>query len=404
MLVLATLVVTAISLLTNRMPPQWDMKYYLNIATDGLIGNKGLVAPFAYRPAAPLLVGAIAHLFKTDPESTFRMCAHVMGVVFILSCFYFATSTGATKRTAGLSAVTLALYFNIVKWPLFAGEMVDIYAYPLILIAFWALLQRRFYLCLSVSGVGLFFKEFMLLPLLTQAAVVAIKKRRRGWLLLAGPLGLTALVLVVCFIVPRLTIHVVQTFQDIDPINDPSTLRRLYLYPASRRRDFNIIFSYLACWLPILLLINRNRLILVWKRLQPYRLICALYLGFHFLLVMYGGTNLAIFVTYSLPVQILVLAVILDKGHVRLWEKIAMVTIVILFNRIWMQIPSPEQHLDAYLEFYGGYHQLVTPRSFFRMTEVLSWILGFWAVRALAARMSRSDWSTRAVETDPVQY
>ena len=388
----AASLVLLISALTNRMPPKWDMQCYLDMATNGLIGNKALVAPFAYRPGAPLLVGGIARLLHSDPLATFRACAHIAGTAFILCCFYFAKATGGRRGAAALSAFTLALYFYIVKWPLFAGEMVDIYAYPLILFAFWALLRERFYLCLLISGVGLFFKEFLLLPLLTQAVLVSVRNRGQGWKKIAKPAGLTALVLVLCFLLPRLVIHVVQTFQDIDPINQPSTLQRLYLYPLSRRRDFNIVFAYLAWWLPVLLLSNRQRLRAMWERIRPYRMACVVYLAFHFLLVMYGGTNLAIFVTYSLPVQILVLVAILDGGGVPPWEKAAMIGAVIVFNRLWMHIPVPQEQPQAYLEFYGGYHMLVTARSVARMAELLSWILGFWIARGLVTRVAQRRW------------
>ncbi len=400
---IATLVVTAVALLTNRMTPEWDMKYYLDMAADGVIGNKHLVAPFAYRPAAPLLVGAIARALNLGPEVAFRICAHLMCVVFIVCCFYFAKAIGAHEISAALLAVTLALNFQIVKWNLFAGAMVDIYAYPLILLAFWLMIRKRFYPCLFVSAIGLFFKEFMILPLLTQAAAVAVKRWRNGLLQraeqkfspkqrLSHPvkrLAITLLVLCACFLLPRLFIHVVQTFQDIDPINQPSSLRRLYWYPESLRRDFNIVFAYLSWWLPALLLVDAKRLQLIWNRLRPYRLLCGLYLGFHFLLVMYGGTNLDIFATYSLPVLIMVLAVLLDQGAVQLWERVLMVAVVIGFNRIWMHIPLPQEGLGPYLNFYGGYHMLVTRRSLFRFAELLIYVAGFWALRAFITRRGR---------------
>ena len=177
-LLIAALIVLDVSLLTNRMPPKWDMAYYVDMAAHGLLGNARLVAPFAYRPAAPLLVGMIAGLFHIDPGTAFRISAHLMCVGFIVSCFYFGRSLGATSRSAMIAAVMLALYFYITKWNVFACGMVDIYAYPLLLLAFWALLNNRFYWCLVVCAVGLFFKEFLLLPLLTQAVVVVVKGSR----------------------------------------------------------------------------------------------------------------------------------------------------------------------------------------------------------------------------------
>lgn len=401
-ILIASLVVVLVDLLTNSMAPRWDMAYYVDMARNGIIGNHHLVAPFAYRPGAPGIIHAIARVLHVDAELAFRACARVMSVAFLVACFYFARSIGASFGSATVCSLALALNFEIVKWTVFAGTMVDIYAYPLILLAFWLILRKRFYACLFVSALGLFFKEFLLLPILTQTTALMLKNRskregseacgdREQWPTgLIRPLTITFLALLVCFFLPRLLIHVVRTFQDIDPINQPSSLRRLYLYPASLRRDFNIVFAYLAWWLPTLVLINPKRLRLLWDYLRPYRLICYLYLAFHFLLVMYGGTNLAIFATYSLPVELMVLVTLLDKGAVQLWEKILMVVVVVLFNRIWMQIPLPDVNVHAYLDFYGGYHMLVTKRSIFRMVELLAYVGGFWALRALITRTSHT--------------
>ena len=76
-------------------------------------------------------------------------------------------------------AIVRALYFYIIKWNVFTGTLVDIYGYPLILLAFWALLKGRPYICLTACAVGLFFKEFLLLPLLTQAVFLVITEWRR---------------------------------------------------------------------------------------------------------------------------------------------------------------------------------------------------------------------------------
>jgi hypothetical protein len=398
---IAMLVVLAIALRTNRMVPEWDMQCYLDMAANGVIGNRHLVSPFAYSLAVPLIVREIAHLLNLDAALVFHACAWLACIAFVVSCFYFARSAGAALASAVLTGVTLALNFNIVKWALFSGTMLDIYVYPLILLAFWLILRKRFFACLALSGIGLFFKEFMLLPLLTQAAVLMVQTRRkfplRQWLKnIATPLLVTFLVLVCCFVLPRVLIHVERAVSDyagvapIDPFRNPASLRRLYSFPANLRRDFNIVFAYFSWWLPALLLLDARRVRLVWDRLRPYRLVCALYLGFHFLLVMYGGTNLDIFATYSVPVLVMALVVLLDEGAVQLWEKILMVLLVVVFNRLWMYIPLPQQDLWTYLNFYGGFNDLVTRRSLFRMAELLTYVAGFALLRELIFSRSRS--------------
>lgn len=398
---IATFVVLAIGLRTNRMTPAWDMRCYLDMATNGVIGNRHLMSPFAYSLAVPLIVHALAHLLNLPAAIVFHLCAYVACIAFIISCFYFARAAGAAVVSATLTAVTLALNFNIVKWALFSRTMLDIYVYPLILLAFWLLLRKRFYACLAISGIGLFFKEFMLLPLLTQAAAVMVRKWRafpfRRWLKgVAMPLTITFLVLLACFVLPRVLIHVERAASDyagvapIDPFRNPASLRRLYSFPANLRRDFNIVFAYFSWWLPALLLLDVRRLRLVWSRLQPHWLVCAWFLGFHFLLVMYGGTNLDIFATYSLPILILVLTVLLEEGGVQLWEKVLMVLLVVLFNRIWVHIPLPQRDLWTYLNFYGGFNDLVTRRSLFRMAELLFYVGGTGMLRMLLSSRNRA--------------
>jgi len=388
-LTMAISVVFVIWLLTNHMTPQWDMAYYLDMATRGLIGNKNLAAPFAYRPAAPLIVGVIAHVFRSDPETMFRVSDAIMCVVFILSCFYFARSLGASVYAAAFAGLALALNFNVVKWTLFSGTMVDIYAYPFLLAAFWALLRKRFYLCLAISAVGLFFKEFLLVPIMVQAAVVVFRGRFKEWRTSLNAVMLTILVLLLCFVLPRLAIHVARTFQDIDPLNDGSTISRLITYPLSRRHDFNILFAFLAGWLPVLLLLDRRRLRMVWLRLYPYRVILVLFTAFHFFLVMYGGTNINIYITYCAPIQIMVLIVLLDKGNTRTWEACLAIVAVFVFNRLWKAVPLPQNGMDTYLDFYGGYYMRVTPSSFFRMGEVLAYILSFGVLRSIISHASK---------------
>jgi hypothetical protein len=380
-LCVAVAVVALVGFFTNHMPPEWDMKYYVDMARHGVIGNPGLVAPFAYRPGAPLLVGLVARVAGLDVETTFRACSYLTSVLFIVCAFYFAVSQGATARSARVTAVALALYLYIVKWNAFAGTMVDIYAYPFLLLAFWGLLRERFFLTVGVSAVGLFFKEFLLLPLLVQAALMVFAGGQRRWPNRLPRLGVIALVLVVCFALPRLSLHVVATWQDVDPVNNRASLWRLISYPASWRRDLNIGFAYVACWLPVLLLFNARRLRIVRDRLRPQRLLLGFYVAFHFALVMYGGTNIVIFVTYLLPVEILVLTTMLDEGGVRPWEVALMLAIVFVFNRQWMPLPLPENGLDAYLDFYGGYHMRLTARSLARMGELAADIVGFWLVR-----------------------
>src|SRR6266568_2938521 len=74
-LLVAIALVSAISVLTNRMPARWDVIFYLDVAKNGISGNPNLTTPFAYRPLIPLTVGAVARLLHTDTEATFHAAA-----------------------------------------------------------------------------------------------------------------------------------------------------------------------------------------------------------------------------------------------------------------------------------------------------------------------------------------
>ncbi len=358
------------------------------MAQNGLQGNPHLAAPFGYRPAAPLLVHSLTLMLHADPQVTFRWCNRLMCLVLIVSCYYFCRFLKATPGAASLASALVSLYFFTVKWTIFSGEMVDIYAYPLLLLSFVALLRVRSYVCLSICAAGLFVKEFLLLPMLTHA-VLAIRETRRqkGFTAL---LSTTALVLLSCLLLPRLLIHVQTTFQDIDPLNNPKSLKLLLAYPASMKRDFNILFYYVAFWLPVLLLLTIQRAKLLWQHILPYRTTFGVYLAIQFLLVMYGGTNLDVFVTYALPVQLFALTTILSFHKVSKLEKGFVVIVVIVFNRLWMHVPLPDQNMQAYLNFYGGYHTSISAKAFGRAAELLCYLVSFYWIRAQVFSHTRS--------------
>jgi hypothetical protein len=67
----AAVVVLLVGHFTNRITPEWDMLYYQDMAAHGVLGNHHLVAPFAYRPAAPLVIGAIARAANANYRTRF---------------------------------------------------------------------------------------------------------------------------------------------------------------------------------------------------------------------------------------------------------------------------------------------------------------------------------------------
>jgi len=294
----AVALVAALSLLTNRMAARWDMKYYLDMATNGVAGNHHLATPFAYRPVVPLTIYAISHTLHTDPETTFHVATHVIAVVLLILAFFFTRSFGGSTLAAWCGMIFLGLNFVMVRYPLFTGTMIDIYAYVFVLIAFWGVLRRRFYTVLLVCAAGLFLKEFMVVPLMAQAGVLLVETPPRRWLSLWLPLGLTAFAVAFYIGLTRAAIPVVESFDHID-LHHPETLRFVFTHPLSPMRWFNIVYTTLSLWLPCLLLMTRDRWQILRKDLAPFGWPMGLFAAFQFVLLMYGGNNLFTFVGYS---------------------------------------------------------------------------------------------------------
>src|SRR5439155_12382177 len=120
-------------------------------------------------------------------------------------------------------------------------------------LAFRGVVRRHFYWVLLLCAVGLFLKEFMVVPLLAQAAVLFFETPRERRRSLWPPLELTAFAIAFYIVVTRTFIPVVQSFDHID-LHRPETLRFLITHPLSPKRWFNIVYSYLSFWLPCLLL------------------------------------------------------------------------------------------------------------------------------------------------------
>jgi hypothetical protein len=387
-ILVAAALVGSISLITNRMAARWDMWYYRDMAINGLSGNPHLATPFAYRPIVPLTIYAISHTLHTDPEATFHVAVHVIAVVLLVLAFYWTRSFGASERASWCGMLALAPNFVMIRYPLLTGTMIDIYAYVWILIASWFLFRRRFAAVLLFCGIGLFLKEFMVVPILTQAAVLLWETPRRRWLSLWRPIGISAFVVVFYIAVTRLTIPVYESFDHIDR-RHPETLWFFVTHPLSPKRWFNIIYSFLSLWLPVLLLMTRERWRMVREQLAPYGTAIGFYLFFQLVLLMYGGNNIFIFAGYSLPLLLLVMWVIVDRGSPQLWEIILVFLVIAGFNRIGEHIPTyDEGRWDALNEFYGGFGVEIGLRSVLRFIEIWFYFSIFQVLRIVAGRAS----------------
>lgn len=373
---IAVLLVGAISLCTNRQPIMWDTEDYEQIAENGITDNPHLRAPFGYRPLVPLIVGTISAATGVSINTVFFVGAHLAGVAIFLLLYALAIRQGADASTAFWISTVLVLYYPAIKWALSAGSAIDIYALALVIIAFGWAISRRYASCLLVCAVGLLAKEWLLLPLaMVAAANTVFCVRSQMYETAANRRWAVAAVIAGFFVLPRILIHVTGSAQEIDPTH-PETLRRLLSNLIDPTRWATILLSYAAAWLPVLMLVTRDRLRWAWKIIDRRHL--AAFMAAHLLLTMYGGTNVSVFVSYSLPV-IAVVLVSMDRdvgrpGCIAPWERLVVLAAVILFNRVWDWVPTPDEGMETFVNYYTGSFYEITPRYWKRVVELIFYI------------------------------
>jgi hypothetical protein len=385
---IAILLVGAIAVRTNSMPPKYDGLQYVDMARNGIIGNPNLVSPMAYRPGMPFASRVVADLLSVPVESGFRIFGWISSLCFLICVFALARHFAVDYRHALLTMVILGLSFAHIKFPLFFYTLVDVSAYPLMVLSFWALVTRRHALCLLVSSVGVLFKEFLAIPLF----LVIL---HFGWAYWHGRSGRNLARLVVALgigvsvvLIPRLCIPVSATGQFVDPLNNPGTLKNVLIAPLDEGRLFNIMFAVAGYWLPTILLLTRSRIDRVWADLRGATgWAMAVSLLLVVLLTMYGGTNIFVFVAYSVAVQTVVLALLFRHG-VGVAEGIYVVAVTLLFNKVLLHVPPPADGFGAYVDFYGGYSSRVALPSLMRSIEMGAYVILAMAIRAVAARIA----------------
>jgi hypothetical protein len=281
-----------------------------------------------------------------------------------------------------------------VKFALFVPTSVDVAAYPLMVLAVWAYLSGRTALSLWISAAGLFFKEFLAIPLLLALADYARAWRRerttRALWTLAGAAALALSVI----LIPRLGLSVVATHQEIDPLNNLRSLSRLVVNPLNMARNLNIVLCLTAFWLPVLLLLTRQRVRTLLRDLAPWRNYLAGFIALDLLLTMYGGTNIFTFVSYAIPLQILVLARLTagqGKGpHPGEW--LLALACTVIYNRMFGTIPFPDDGFDAYIDYYSGWSDRVNLATLYRFLEMALYLcIMIGARRLFFHRFGRRD-------------
>jgi len=261
-------------------------------------------------------------------------------------------------------------------------------------LATWLLIERRYTACLVVSLVGLFFKEFLLMPSLALLLVLYREYQREKSASLLLMAITTVTTVAICFVLPRLLVPVIAVYGNSLRIGLPEAsllgylhnLRALLSDPLDPGRLLNIVFASGGYWLPSLVLLNRDRFRRSWLLLSGDRLVWTASLASLAVLTLVGGTNIMIFVTYAVAAQAMLLsAVYSEKIH---WlESLYALAVVIVFNRLWTPVPSYEADFFGAIDMFGGWGSRLTVSTAYRVLEMAGYLLVAVPVRHIARQM-----------------
>ncbi len=388
-LAVAIFLVAGIDFFTNVMPPKWDTVEYMDMARSGIFGNDHLMAPFAYRPGMPLLARLVSDVAAIPLEDGFLWITRCSAIAFLFLCFLLSRCfTHSAVRAMG-PVLLISLSAMHVKVPLFAPTAVDVAAYPLMVLAFLFFIRGRLWGCFWTACIGLFFKEFLAIPLFLALWRMILDHRKeppgRNRLMLS----LAILLALSVILTPRLFLHVAGTVQEIDPQHRPRSLGRLVLNPLNPLRNVNILLDLCSYWLPCLLLATSQRMREVREFLRPLEKFVIGFLALNLLLVMYGGTNILIFISYSAPIQIMILAIWAEKERHPVEWIIALMCMG-LYNRVFSAIPLPDENFAAFIDFYEGWGSRVNLSTLKHFLEIAMYLGVMWGARSILRRHTKT--------------
>ena len=98
-LALALAAVGILDAFTNSMPkPLYDGAFYVQMSITGLDDSRHLAAPFAYRPAVPMLVRMLCEWTSLPVLTGYAIVTRVAAVIQLFLVFALAVSFGAGLR------------------------------------------------------------------------------------------------------------------------------------------------------------------------------------------------------------------------------------------------------------------------------------------------------------------
>jgi MYXO-CTERM domain-containing protein len=383
---LAAALVIGLDVVTNSLAIDryaWDFVHYIDMAENGISGNPGLVAPYAYRPIPSLLAGAFSEVTGRSTVLGFRLIA--WAGVWAELVLAFALARQFTRRFWGALAVMLIVgvsTFN-ARFYVFDPFRPDPLAFPLLLLGLIGLVRRRGNrgwdaVIIGTAIVGAGIREFALIPAVLLAARLLVDgTRKRRWQDFAE-LALVVAVILLALALPRALVQVVRADSYLDRI-DGGLLGAV----TDWRRNLNIVFALLITFLPVFVVLTAARARRLWSVLRPLRLELGLYAAVVVALTLVGGSDLPRFTAYLVGMVVIALAVLIEDG-LRPLEILYALFATALFHR--PLTPIPMESVEAYQDWHVTFYQTINAYTLARMGEWLLWVLGGVGLRWASRR------------------
>jgi hypothetical protein len=371
----ALLLIFILDGLTNRIDItrfQWDFRYYIAMAQDGL-NTPLLASPFVYRYATPLLVHILTGL-GLSIEGGFTVLAYLGAFLQLTGIFVFTGWMTGSRKAAWITMLVTGLSLFHVKFLLFDVFRPDHLAYAFILLATWLAAQRRFTPLLIVTLIASQFREFTIVPLIAYLFSFARTEpdRRKFY----AEVGLSILGLALALGLPRLILPIEADFQFISLT--PDGILRGLLAPFIATHDINFVYTLLSYLLPLWIAASIPQIQSAYHALSlEWRRFLTAYTGLVLLLSFFGGTDFPRFTTFLFIPQIVLLGGLTEKTHNLVLA--FMLAATAFFNLLWL--PIPMDSMETYRDFYGGYNGQVTVVTFWRILEMLAFVLFGWFLR-----------------------
>jgi len=322
------------------------------------------ISPFIYRYAAPFLVGITHQFTDLSIYKSFKVITYVGAIAELLGVFLLVRHLTKSEKSAYIGMLSVAFSLYNLKYPLYDVYRPDILAYPIILVGTWLAFKDYFFPLLLTTMIGLQFREFVIAPLLAYLATKLQGERSKT---LIRNVAISTTGLFIAIGIPRLLIPVMEHAEavQLSPKAFGQVVQLLSLWP----RNINIVYIFLAYFLPCLILYRRHQLKNALEEIPVEQIrYLAYYSGTVFLLLVIGGTDIDRFATYFfLPLAVLTGLLAKNQSVIKI---LLVLTLQIIFNRIWL--PFPVWDFELIINFYGGWSNVINTASIWRFAELIA--------------------------------